>query len=142
MNQFTEVKVIYSGAVQYRMPKVRDDQQGAAAVNTFQLQDRGTYIAYIKEKDREHFGTAEATKGPLENLFRRLDFKLLVFGTFGEMSSYVKEVVDMAVESVWGGTLRSDDGSHDGGWSQDGTPEAVHDAIVHGSLEGLCQSDP
>jgi hypothetical protein len=52
----------------------------------------------MKEKDREHFGTAETARGPLENLFRRLDFKPLVFGTFGEMSSNVKEVVNMAVE--------------------------------------------
>jgi len=34
----------------------------------------------------------------LESLFRRLDFKPLVFGTFREMSSNVKEVVDMAVD--------------------------------------------
>ena len=47
----------------------------------------------MKEKDREHFGTAEAARGPLESLFKRLDFKPLVFGTFGEMSSNVKEVV-------------------------------------------------
>ena len=36
----------------------------------------------------------------MESLFRRFDFKLLVFGTFGEMSSNVKDVVDMAVEYV------------------------------------------
>ncbi len=35
VNQFTEVKVIHSGTVQYRIPDVRDDQQGAAAVNAF-----------------------------------------------------------------------------------------------------------
>ncbi len=35
VNQFTEVKVIQSGAVQYRRPEGRDDQQGAAAVNKF-----------------------------------------------------------------------------------------------------------
>jgi hypothetical protein len=40
----------------------------------------------MKEKDRDHFGTVETTRGPLENLFRRVDFKPLVFGTFGEMS--------------------------------------------------------
>ena len=34
----------------------------------------------------------------MESLFRRLDFKPLVFGTFREMSSNVKEVVDMAVD--------------------------------------------
>jgi hypothetical protein len=52
----------------------------------------------MKEKDRDHFGTAETARGPLETLFMRLDFKPLVFGTFGEMSSNVKEVVYMAVE--------------------------------------------
>ncbi len=31
-------------------------------------------------------------------MFRRMDFKPLVFGTFGEMSANVKEVVDMTVE--------------------------------------------
>jgi hypothetical protein len=98
VNQFTEVKVIHSGAVQYRRPEVRDGQQGAAAVNKFQKQVRGVYIANMKEKDRDHFGTDETARGPLETLFRRLDFKPLVFGTFGEMSSNVKEVLDMAVE--------------------------------------------
>jgi hypothetical protein len=52
----------------------------------------------MREKDREYFGTAETSRGPLENVFRRLDFKPLVFGTFGEMSSNVKEMVNMAVE--------------------------------------------
>jgi hypothetical protein len=51
----------------------------------------------MKEKDK-HFGTAETARGPLESVFRRLDFKPLVFGTFGEMSANVKEVVNMAVE--------------------------------------------
>jgi hypothetical protein len=98
VNQFTEVKVIHSGSVQYRRMEVRDDQQGAAAVNAFQKQVRGTYITNLREKDRQYFGSAETTRGPLESLVRRLDFKPLVFGTFGEMSSNVKEVIDMAVE--------------------------------------------
>ncbi len=34
----------------------------------------------------------------MESLFKRLDFKPLVFGTFGEMSTNVKEVVNMAIE--------------------------------------------
>ncbi len=51
----------------------------------------------MKEKDREHFGTAETSRGPLESVFRRLDFKPLVFGTFGEMSANVEDVVNMAV---------------------------------------------
>ena len=37
-------------------------------------------------------------RGPLENIFWRVDFKPLVFGPFGEMSSNVKEVVNMAVK--------------------------------------------
>ncbi len=98
MNQFTEVKVIHSEAVQYIRSQVRDDQQGVAAGNAFQRQVRGTYIANMKEKDREHFGTTETARGPLESVFRRLDFKPLVFETFGEISANVKEVVNMAVE--------------------------------------------
>lgn len=98
MNQFTEVKVVHSGTVQYSRHEVRDDAQGADAVNTFQRQVRGKYISNMKEKDRQHFGTSETVRGPMEGIFRKLDFKPLVFGTFGEMSSNVKVVVDTAVE--------------------------------------------
>ena len=84
--------------MQYRGPEVRDDQRGAAAVNTLQRQVRRTRTTNPKEKDRQYFGTAETTRGPLEGLFKRLDFKPLVFGTFREMSSNVKEVVNMAVK--------------------------------------------
>ena len=52
----------------------------------------------MREKDRQYCGTAETARGPLESMFRRLDFKPLVFGTFGEMSINVKEVINMAVE--------------------------------------------
>ncbi len=52
----------------------------------------------MKEKDREHFRTAEGSRGPLGSLFRQLDFKTLVFGTFAECNSNVKVVLDMAVE--------------------------------------------
>jgi len=63
VNQFTEVKVIHSGTMQYRSPDVRDDQQGAAAVNVFQKQVRGTYITNLREKDRQYFGTVETVRG-------------------------------------------------------------------------------
>jgi hypothetical protein len=33
--QFTEVKVIHNGSVQYRRPEVKDDRQGAATINAF-----------------------------------------------------------------------------------------------------------
>ncbi len=48
--------------------------------------------------DASHFGTEETARGPLESLFRQLDFKPLVFGTFGECSTNVKEVLKTAVE--------------------------------------------
>jgi hypothetical protein len=98
VNQFTEVKVIHSGAVQYKRPEFKDDQQGAAKVNKFQGQIRGGYISNMPEKDRQHFGTSENARGPMETLLRHHNFKPLVFGTFAEMSSNVNMVVDMAVD--------------------------------------------
>ncbi len=86
----------------------------------------------MKEKDRQHFGTAEIANGPLEGMFRRLDFKTLDFGTFGEMSSNVKEVVDMAVD----GTPRPDDGGHDSAPGHDNIAEALHDATLASSMVG------
>jgi hypothetical protein len=52
----------------------------------------------MKVKDRQHSGTTGTVRGPLEGIFRKLDFKPLVFGTIGELSFNVKVVVDMAVE--------------------------------------------
>ena len=48
IDQFTEVKAIHSGTVQYDMPDVRDNPQGSATVNKFQGKVRGTYIAKLK----------------------------------------------------------------------------------------------
>ena len=73
--------------MQYNKTNVRDDPQGSAAVDKFQGKVRGTYITNLKEKDREHFGTAGGNRGPLESLFRHVDFIPLVFGTFGQCSS-------------------------------------------------------
>ena len=64
-------------------PEVRGGAQGAAAVNAFQRKVKGEYISNMKEKDRQHFGTAETARGPLEGIFRKLDLKPLVFGTLG-----------------------------------------------------------
>jgi hypothetical protein len=83
-NQFTEIKVIHSETVQYNMTNVKDDPQGSAAVDKFQGKVKGAYITNLKEKDREHFGTSGGNRGPLESLFRQVDFRPLVFGTFGE----------------------------------------------------------
>ena len=77
---------------------VRDDPQGSATVDKFQGRVRGTCITNIKAKDTEHFGTTYGNRGPLESLFRQMDFRPLVFGTFGDCNSNVKAVIEMAVE--------------------------------------------
>ncbi len=52
----------------------------------------------MKRKDRVHFGTGADERGPMETLFRQLDFKPMVFGTFGEISSNVRDLIDLVVE--------------------------------------------
>ena len=98
MDQFTETKVVHSRSVQYKRPKVRDKNQGVAAVGKFQWQVRKKYIQQLKLKDNTHFGTTKGSRGPLEVIFRQLDFKPLVLSIFAEMSPNVKDFVDMAVE--------------------------------------------
>ena len=98
IDQFTEVKVIHSGSVQYRRPKVKDNPRGSAVVNKFQGQVGQTYLVNLHQKDKDHFATAEGAVGPLEAVFRTLDFKPLVFGTFAEASTNVAEFVELAVE--------------------------------------------
>ena len=56
------------------------------------------HASNLKKKDQEHFATGAENKRPLETKFRRLDFKPLVSGTFGETSTDVKVVVDMVLE--------------------------------------------
>ena len=59
----------------------------------YQRHIRGTYLANIKRKDKLHFRTEKGARGPLETIFIQI-----VFGTFGENSSYVRELVEIAVE--------------------------------------------
>jgi len=77
---------------------VRDNNQGAAVVSEFHGHVRNQYIKQLHVKDMTHFGTAEGDRGPLGVLFRELDFKALVFGSVAEMSSNVKDFVEMTVE--------------------------------------------
>ena len=98
IDQFTDVKVIHNGTIQYKRPDVRDDQQGSAAVDKFQGQVRRKYLVNLKRKDSVHFGTLEQGKGPLESIFWQIVFKPLVFGSFGEMSSNVVQLVETTVE--------------------------------------------
>jgi hypothetical protein len=48
VNQFTEIKVIHSGTVQYSRTGVRDNPQGSAAVDNLHGKVRGTYIVNLK----------------------------------------------------------------------------------------------
>jgi hypothetical protein len=63
---------------------------------------RRTYLINLHKKDRTHFGKAEGAIGPLEAIFRQLDFKPLVFGTFTESNTNVREFIDTAVEHTYG----------------------------------------
>jgi len=52
----------------------------------------------LHEKDMTHFGMAERAIGPLEVIFRQLDFKPLVLGTFAESNNNVREFIETALE--------------------------------------------
>ena len=55
-------------------------------------------LGNLHQKDQTHFSTAEGSVGPLEAIFKTMDFKPLVFGTFAEASTNVGEFVELAVE--------------------------------------------
>ncbi len=52
----------------------------------------------LKAKDRNHFGTGENMRWPLESIFRQMKFQPFVFGTFTEMIFNVKAFIEVAVE--------------------------------------------
>ncbi len=52
----------------------------------------------LHKKDLARIGTAEGAIGPLEAIFRQMDFKPLVFGTFAESSTNVREFIETAME--------------------------------------------
>jgi hypothetical protein len=56
------------------------------------------YLGNLHKKDYTHFATAEGSVGPLEAIFRTLDFKPMVFGTFAEASTSVGKFVEPTVE--------------------------------------------
>jgi len=100
VDQLTEVKTIHSGVVKYRRPKVKDNPQGSTAVYKFQGQATRAYMGNLHQKDQTNFATAEETVGSLEAIFKTLDFKPLVFGTFVEASTNVGEFVELLVDYV------------------------------------------
>ncbi len=52
----------------------------------------------MHKKDTTRFDTAEGRIGPLQAIFRQLDFKPMVVGTFAETSCNVREFTNTAVE--------------------------------------------
>ena len=52
----------------------------------------------LHQKDQANFATAEGEVGPLEAIFKSLDFKALVLGYFAKASTNVGEFVELAVE--------------------------------------------
>ena len=89
--------MIHSGTIQYRTPVVRDNPGGSTTVNKFHGQVRKTYMLNLHKKDKTHFGTAEGAIGPVEALFRQLDFRSPVFETFAKSSGNVREFIETAV---------------------------------------------
>ena len=99
VDQFYEIKTIHSGAAgPYQHAETRDNSRGGAAVELKQKGLRKEYIKELHKKDERHFRTPAGQRGPLETIFRQMNFKGLVFGTFGEMSSAVGEMVTLAVD--------------------------------------------
>jgi len=52
-------------------------------------------VAQLKRINNLFFGTNYVDMGPLESVFGQLDFKPMVFGTLKEMSSNVKDYIDL-----------------------------------------------
>jgi hypothetical protein len=77
---------------------VWDDDKGSATVNKIEKGVRSTYISHLRRNNKAHFETKEGIRGPLEVIFKKLEFKQLVFGTFGKMSEVVKDVLEIAVD--------------------------------------------
>ena len=90
------MKVIHSGAVHHNRVDVRDDPSGAAVINKFQSQVRGQNTTQLRRKIHQLFSTMDM--GPLENVFRQMEFKPIVFGSFGEMSTNVREYIELVVD--------------------------------------------
>ena len=84
-----------------------------------------------------HHGTSEGAAGPLEEIFRQLNFKPLVFGTFGEMSSNVGDLVETAVEYRIKQPRKEYGGDNDVD-SQSDAHTHIQGATVYNRLGGVC----
>jgi len=72
--------------------------QDQRQLRSFRDKSEKTHLVNLHKKDKDHFGTAEGAVGPLEASFRQPDFKPLVFGTFAETSSNVRDFIETTVE--------------------------------------------
>jgi hypothetical protein len=92
-------------------------------------------LANLRRKDQIHFGTAEGAREPIESVFWQMTFKPLVFGSFGEMSSNVRELIETAVEFGVRGTPRQEHGGHNGRHSEICLEKELHDTIIPSGAE-------
>jgi hypothetical protein len=72
--------------------------QEVDAVQYFQNLVRAQNITQLKRKNNVNFRTNPTRRGPLKNLFRQMNFKPMVFGTFGEISSNLHDFVNIVVD--------------------------------------------
>jgi len=102
VDQCIEVKVIHNRCVKYGRPEVRDNHKEIAAVQYFQSQARQQYVPHMKRKDTVHFGSSSYIMGPLESLFRQLDFKPMFFCKRAPMSRILLTCQWIMERSTWG----------------------------------------
>ena len=136
VDQFTEVKVIHNGTIQYRRPEVKDNLVGSTVVNKFQGQVTKTYMLNLHKKVRTHFGTAEGAIRPLKAIFRQLDFKPMMLGTFAESNNNVREFIETAVEYGMEHLLGTHYCNDNGGCNTHGIAKEVSDTARDGGMEG------
>jgi hypothetical protein len=70
---------------------------------------------------------SKRARRPLETIFMQLNFKTLVFGTFGKINSDVGELVETAVEYVRGGVPLKEYGGYKNGPGEGGVAKALQD---------------
>ncbi len=86
---------------------------------------------------------AEGAVGPLEAIFKTLDFKPLIFGTFAEASTNVGEFMDCGARSgIRSGAPWANNGGDIGGLHQNGVEMEVQDSAGNGIVEGIREPGP
>ena len=140
IDHFTETKVIHNGMFHYRRPRARNDNQGAAAVSTFQALVRNKYIKQLKDKDKTYFGTGEGVRGPPGVVIPSAGLQTHGFWNFRRVE-LESQGLRRDGGGIWSGTPWHVHSGIDAGRSQSGV-----DATIHGtnasSMARLCKLDP